>query len=101
MANLTFNVAGVSVSVNTADAELIRELQRFNSNLEMVQVLFNNQSANGGNIKETAKSWNVSESTVNKWIKQGLPVVELDGMNKYIVTRSLLDWLRSNEESKQ
>ena len=101
MANLTFNVAGVSVSVNTADAELIRELQRFNNNLEMVQVLFNNQSANGGNIKETAEAWNVSESTVNKWIKKGLPVVELDGMNKYIVTRSLLDWLRSNEESSK
>lgn len=101
MADLTFNVAGVSVTVNTADADLINELRRFNSNLEIVQELFTKQHANGGNIKDTAKAWNVSESTVDKWIKKGLPVVELDGMNKYIVTRSVLDWLRSNEESNK
>lgn len=101
MADLTFNVAGVSVTVNTADADLINELRRFNSNLEIVQELFTKQHANGGNIKDTAKAQNVSESTVDKWIKKGLPVVELDGMNKYIVTRSVLDWLRSNEESNK
>ncbi len=39
MANLTFNVAGVSLSINTADADLINELRRFNNNLEIVQEL--------------------------------------------------------------
>lgn len=56
MADLTFNVAGVSVTVNTADADLINELRRFNSNLEIVQELFTKQHANGGNIKDTAKA---------------------------------------------
>ena len=47
MANLTFNVAGVSVSVNTADPNLLKELQEFNTNLRLVQTLLTNQPNSG------------------------------------------------------
>lgn len=44
MANLTFNVAGVSVSVNTADPDLVKELQAFNANMQIVQTAANDTS---------------------------------------------------------
>ncbi|WP_260449826.1 hypothetical protein [Ligilactobacillus murinus] len=80
MANLTFNVAGVSLSINTADADLINELRRFNNNLEIVQELFTKQQPNGGNIKDTAQSFGVSPAVVTGWIKNGMPFVDIDGM---------------------
>ena len=100
VANLTFNVAGVSVSVNTADADLLNELRRFNSNLEIVQELFTKQHANGGNIKDTAKAFNVSPAVVTGWIKNGMPFVDIDGMNKYLIASSVKQWLADNETTK-
>ena len=100
MANLTFNVAGVSLSINTADADLINELRRFNNNLEIVQELFTKQQTNGGNIKDTAQSFGVSPAVVTGWIKNGMPFVDIDGMNKYLIASSVKQWLEENQTSK-
>ena len=100
MADLTFNVAGVSVSVSTSDADLINELRRFNANLETVKELFTKQHANGGNIKDTAKAFNVSPAVVTNWIKNGMPFVDIDGMNKYLIASSVKQWLADNQTTK-
>ncbi|QCQ04103.1 terminase small subunit [Ligilactobacillus animalis] len=99
MANLTFNVAGVSVSVNTADPSLLKELQEFNTNLRLVQTLLTNQPNSGGYLTDTAKVFGVSDSTVKKWTSKGMPVVKLDGMHDYYVYRNVIKWLTDNQVS--
>lgn len=99
MANLTFNVAGVSVSVSTADPNLLKELQEFNTNLRLVQTLLTNQPNSGGNLTETAKTFGVSDGTVKKWVDRGMPVVKLDSMNDYYVYRNVIKWLTDNQVS--
>ena len=97
MAELNFNVAGVSVSVNTADADLMNELREFNSNLTTVKKLLAHQSPHGGNLQDTAKAWGVKPDTVKKWVKRGLPVVKLEGMNDYYNFATVARWLEENQ----
>ena len=97
MANLTFNVAGVSVSVNTADPDLVKELQAFNANMQIVQTLLTTHPNSGGYLTDTAKVFGVSDSTVKKWTSKGMPVVKLDGMHDYCVYRNVIKWLTDNQ----
>ncbi|MEY8735823.1 helix-turn-helix domain-containing protein [Lactobacillus sp. AN1001] len=97
MAELNFSIGGVSVSVHSADADLLNELRSFNSNLTTVKKLLAHQSPHGGNLTETAKAWGVKPDTVKKWVKRGLPVVKLDGMNDYYSFASIAKWLQENE----
>ncbi|MEY8662412.1 hypothetical protein AALT52_05865 [Ligilactobacillus faecis] len=98
MADLTFNVAGVSVTVKATDAELLNELRRFNHNLELTEVLLGKQpTTKGGNLKQTAEAYGVKTATVTNWIKRGLPYVDLDGMNKYFLFADVSKWLTDNQ----
>ena len=94
---LKFNVGGVSVSVQTSDAELLKELRSFNSNLTIVKRLLAHQSPHGGNLQDTAKAWGVKPDTVKKWVKRGLPVVRVKGMNDYYKFATVARWLEENQ----
>lgn len=97
MAELNFNIGGVSVSVHSADADLLNELRSFNSNLTTVKKLLAHQSPHGGNLQDTAKAWGVKPDTVKKWVKRGLPVVKLEGMNDYYSFATVARWLEENQ----
>lgn len=97
MTNLTFNVAGVSVSVNTADPDLVKELQAFNANMQIVQTLLTTHPNSGGYLTDTAKTFGVKDGTIKKWVKRGMPVVKLDGMHDYYVYRNVIKWLTDNQ----
>lgn len=97
MAELNFSIGGVSVSVQTSDAELLKELRAFNTKLDILLKIVAHQSPHGGNLTETAKAWGVKPDTVKKWVKRGLPVVKLDGMNDYYSFASIARWLQENE----
>lgn len=98
MADLTFNVGGVSVTIKTADIELYNELRRFNHNLELTELLLGKQlTAKGGNLKQTAEAYGVKTSTVTNWVKRGMPYVELDGMNRYFLFAEVSKWLTDNQ----
>lgn len=98
MTDLTFNVAGVSVTVKATDAELLNELRRFNHNLELTEALLSKQpTTKGGNLKQTAEAYGVRPGTVTNWINRGLPYVDLDGMNKYFLFADVSKWLTDNQ----
>ena len=52
-------------------------------------------------IEDAAKRMSVNKVTIYRWIRQGMPVVEIGSRRKRVNYQQVLDWLHAGGAKKQ
>ncbi|WP_404387601.1 hypothetical protein [Ligilactobacillus animalis] len=94
-------MAKVTITLDTEDMQLTEDFKNLGQLMTMIKTATNIPTAPYMTKSEVAKFMNLKSVTpVDKWIKKGLPVVKIEGMNTLIKRQTLIDWLASHEVSE-
>lgn len=91
-------MAKVTITLDTEDMTLTEDFKSVGQLVTMLKAATNIPSAPYMTKSEVARFMGLKSVTpVDKWIKRGLPVVKVAGMNMLIKRQTLIDWLASHE----
>lgn len=94
-------MAKVTITLDTEDMQLTEDFKNLGQLMTMIKTATNIPTAPYMTKSEVAKFMNLKSVTpVDKWIKKGLPVVKIDGMNTLIKRQTLIDWLAEHETTE-
>ncbi|AWZ38629.1 hypothetical protein [Ligilactobacillus murinus] len=94
-------MAKVTITLDTEDMTLAEDFKSVGQLVTMLKAATNIPSAPYMTKSEVARFMGLkSVTSVDKWIKKGLPVVKIDGMNLLIKRQTLIDWLAEHETTE-
>lgn len=94
-------MAKVTITLDTEDMQLTEDFKSVGQLVTMLKAAANIPSAPYMTKSEVARFMGLKSVTpVDKWIKKGLPIVKIDGMNTLIKRQTLIDWLAEHETTE-
>lgn len=94
-------MAKVTITLDTEDMTLTEDFKNLGQLVTMLKTASSVPNAPYLTKSEVKKFMNLKSVTpIDKWIKKGLPVVKIDGMNTLIKRQTLIDWLAEHETTE-